>query len=262
MGIREGLNTGFMKYMGSKSRIAKEIEPILTKYLTKHKYYVEPFAGGMNMLCNIEHKKRIASDNNNYLIAMWRFICKDYEFPKIITKELYSEYRVKFNHRGFIGLGDTLEEAMIGWIGFMGSFNGRFFDGGYSGHDVKGRDYIGEQIRNTLSQVDKLDGVEFRCGDYSRLEIPAHSIVYCDIPYKSTKQYSTSRNFNHAAFWQWCRNMTIKGNDILISEYQAPEDFVCVWEKTITNSMNTKKTYKPVEKIFVHVNIEDKYIIK
>lgn len=56
-------------------------------------------------------------------------------------------------------MGDTLEEAMIGWVGFMGSFNGRFYDGGYSGHNVKGRDYISEQIRNTLSQIDKLKGV-------------------------------------------------------------------------------------------------------
>lgn len=63
-----------MKYMGSKSRIAKNIKPILTKYLTNEKYYVEPFAGGMNMMCNINHEKRIASDSNNYLIAMWRYI--------------------------------------------------------------------------------------------------------------------------------------------------------------------------------------------
>lgn len=32
--------------MGSKARIAKDIEPILTKHLTKNRYYVEPFSGG------------------------------------------------------------------------------------------------------------------------------------------------------------------------------------------------------------------------
>lgn len=248
-----------MKYMGSKNRIAKDLLPIITKYLTADRWYVEPFVGGMNMMCNVNHSKRLASDKNNYLIAMWRFLCGGYEFPKTITKELYSEYRVKFNQRGFNGLGDTLEEAMVGWIGFMGSYNGRFYDGGYSGHNVKGRDYIGEQIRNTLLQVEKLIGVEFWCGDYGSFEIPDGSIIYCDIPYKDTKQYATSKNFNHEVFWQWCRYETKDGNDILISEYQAPDDFICVWQKKVTNAMSTKNTYNPTEKLFVHKSIADKY---
>lgn len=85
--------------MGSKARIAKDLVPILTKHLTKNRYYIEPFSGGMNMICNINHPKRLASDRNNYLIAMWRFLCGGFEFPKTITKELYSEYRTKFNQR-------------------------------------------------------------------------------------------------------------------------------------------------------------------
>lgn len=246
--------------MGSKARIAKEIEPILTMRLTNDRYYVEPFAGGMNMMCNIEHSKRLASDRNNHLIAMWRFLCGGYNFPKTISKELYSEYRAKFNQKGFNGLGDTLEEAMIGWIGFMGSFNGRFYDGGYSGHDVNGRDYISEQIRNTLSQVDKLQGVEFWCGSYDSFEMPKDSIIYCDIPYKNTKQYSTSKDFNHESFYQWCRYMTKQGHDVLISEYNAPSDFIYIWQKQVTNAMNTKNTYKPTEKLFVHESIADKYM--
>lgn len=248
-----------MVYMGSKSRIAKDLVPILTKNLTKNRYYVEPFAGGMNMMCNIKHSKRLASDKNNYLIAMWRLLLGGYEFPQEISKQVYDFWRNKFNKRGFEGNGDTLEEAIIGWVGFMGSFNGRFFDGGYAG-DAKGReDYIGEHIRNTLSQVDKLKGVEFECGSYETLEIPDNSIIYNDIPYKGTTQYSISKNFDHEKFWQWCRYKTREGNDVLVSEYQAPEDFVCVWEKKVTNAMNTKNTYKPTEKLFVHESIADKY---
>lgn len=249
-----------MVYIGSKNRIAKCLLPFLTKYLTPDRWYVEPFAGGMNMMCNIEHSKRLASDKNNYLIAMWRFLCAGFEFPTHITKEHYSYWRNVFNNRGFRGYGDTSDEAMIGWFGFMGSFNGRFFDGGYAGN-AKGRgDYIGEHIRNTLSQVDKLKGVEFWCGNYNSLEIPKNSVIYCDIPYKGTTQYSTSKNFNHNDFWQWCRYKTREGNDVLVSEYQAPEDFVCVWQKQVTNAMNTKNTYKPTEKLFVHESIADKYM--
>lgn len=244
-----------MKYMGSKSRISKEIEPILSMWLTKERWYVEPFAGGMNMICNINHEKRIASDKNNYLIAMWRFLCEGHSFPEKIDKEMYSKYRSQFNIRGFNGNGDTYEEAMIGWIGFMGSFNGRFFDGGYSGHNVSGRDYIGEQIRNTLSQVEKLNGVVFMCGNYNEIEIPSNSIIYCDPPYKDTKQYSTSKGFNHELFWEWCRKKENEGNSVFVSEYKAPDDFEYIWKKEITNSMNTTKTYKPIEKLYIHKKI-------
>lgn len=216
--------------------------------------------GGCNMMDKVNHPKRLSSDSNNYLIAMWKLLLGGYEFPQEISKQVYDFWRNKFNKRGFNGLGDTLEEAMIGWVGFMGSFNGRFFDGGYSGHDVKGRDYIGEQMRNTMSQIDTLKGVVFMCGSYDTLEIPKNSVIYCDIPYKNTKQYSTSKGFDHDAFWEWCRNKTKEGNDVLISEYQAPDDFVCVWQKQVTNAMNTKNTYKPTEKLFVHETISDKYI--
>ena len=29
-----------------------------------------------------------------------------------------------------------------------------------------------------------------------------------------------------------------------------PDDFDCIWEKEVTNAMNTTKTYKPIEKLF------------
>ena len=44
--------------------------------------------------------------------------------------------------------------------------------------------------------------------------------------------------------------MQRRGHDVFISEYEAPDDFTCVWSKQITNAMSTKKTYKPTEKLF------------
>ena len=97
-----------------------------------------------------------------------------------------------------------------------------------------------------------MNGAIFISADYTDLEIFESSIIYCDIPYKGTKQYSTSKNFNHEKFWQWCRSMTKQGHKVFISEYQAPDDFICVWSKEVTNSMNTTLTYKPVERLFVY----------
>ena len=235
-----------MKYMGSKNRIANEILPIILKDRKENQYYIEPFCGGLGTFDKVTGN-RIGNDKNKYLIAMWKGLQENREKPMEISKELYSKARTEYNN----GTNNEFDDFLIGWIGWMGSFNGRFFDGGYSGKTAT-RDYVDEQIRNTLKQVELLKGAIFVSGDYSDLEIFENSIIYCDIPYKNTKQYSTSKNFDHNKFWQWCRNMTLQGHQVFISEYQAPDDFICVWSKEVTNSMNTTLTYKPVERLFVY----------
>ena len=234
-----------MKYMGSKNRIAKYILPIILKDRKENQYYVEPFVGGANMIDKVD-SNRIGADNNEYLIAMWRGLQKNLNRPYIIDKELYSLARTAYISKD----NTTFTDFLIGWIGWMGSYNGRFFDGGYSGHLVGKRDYITEQIRNTEAQISKIKDVLFVHSSYDKLEIPNNSIIYCDIPYKDTKQYSSSKNFNHNNFWNWAREKSQDGHEVFISEYNAPDDFECIWQMEVTNSMNTTKTYKPIEKLF------------
>lgn len=243
-----------MVYMGSKNRISKDLLPIITKYLTKDRWYVEPFCGGCNMIDKVKHDKRIANDYNKYLIALFKALQDGIELPNQITKEMFAEARDNFH-----GKKETMTLYLIGWIGFMAGFSGRFFDGGYAGHDFKGRDYVKERINNLMKQFPLIKDCVFKSGSYNGLDIPYNSVVYCDPPYFGTKEYKVSIDFNHDEFWQWCRDMTEKGNDVLISEYNAPSDFVCVWHKQVTNAMNTKNTYKPTEKLFVNESIADKY---
>ena len=245
-----------MKYMGSKAKIAKEILPLILKNCSKEQTYVEPFCGGLNSICIAEHDKKIANDINPFLIAMWQYL-KNYKgqfLPLYITKDLYSEWRNYYNQEKKKGLKldyDNFESyALCGWIGFMGSFNGRFYDGGYSGHDVNGRDYITEQINNTLSQLPYLDNIDFHCGTYYDMVIPDNSIIYCDIPYKNTKQYNLSMNFDYDRFYKWCHEMKEKGHEVFISEYEMPSEFKCIWQKEVTVALNQKITKKPVEKLF------------
>ena len=234
--------------MGSKAKIAKEILPIILSNRLESQYYIEPFCGGCNSLCHV-NGNRIGNDKNNYLIAMWKSLTEtELEFPNHISRENYNFYRDIFNKRNSEEISS--DDAMIGWVGFMSSFNGRFFDGGYSGHFSGKRDYISEQIRNTRRQVDALKGVEWQCGDYFNMNIPNNSIIYCDIPYKNTKQYLVSKNFNYEQFYKWCITVKEMGHTIYVSEYSMPSPFTCVWEKEVTNSMNQIITKKPIEKLF------------
>lgn len=242
-----------MKYMGSKRRIVKDILPIMLRDLKQDMTFVDVFCGGCHVIEKVPNSyRRIANDKNNYLVTMWSMLVNGViDFPRTITKEKYSFYRNIFNERGFGNEKTTSDDAMIGWVGFMGSFNGRFYDGGYSGHSVGVRDYITEQIRNTESQVENLKGVEWSVGDYSELEIPDNSLVYCDIPYKHTKQYSISRNFDYERFYNWCREMKSKGHIVYVSEYWMPDDFTCVWQKEVKTTMNQTKTLNAVEKLYM-----------
>ena len=249
-----------MKYMGSKNRFAKEILPIILKGRYLGQSYVEPFAGGMNSIDKVDGL-RIANDNNKYLIAMWEGLMKGIEYPLEIDKSLYCLARDVFNgtERRFEHIMNMTDDV-VGWIGFMASANGRFFDGGYSGRSKtktgNTRDYIAEGIRNIKKQAPNLRGVDFRCGDYRSLYIPERSIVYCDIPYEGTKQYSTSKEFNHFEFWQWARDRANDGHYVFVSEYNAPDDFECVWEKTANSSLRSNESITgsktSVEKLFTY----------
>ena len=66
----------------------------------------------------------------------------------------------------------------------------------------------------------------------------------------STKQYSTSKNFDYEMFYNWCRAMKEDGHTVFVSEYQMPSDFKCIWQKEVTNAMNLTSTKKPIEKLF------------
>jgi len=241
-----------MKYMGSKARFSKEILPIILKDRKPEQWYVEPFAGGMNVICDVDGN-RIANDKNKHLIAMWQGLAENKQRPTEISKELYDKARTEYNNGT-----SKLDYFMIGWIGWMASANGRFFDGGYSGKSNTKigtvRDYIKEAISNIDKQLPKIKGCLFESVDYTELKLPPNSIVYCDIPYQGTKQYSTSKDFNYIQFWNWARDISKQGHTVYVSEYNAPNDFECVWSKSAKSSLSANGKIggnkESVEKLF------------
>ena len=228
-----------MVYMGSKNRIAKELIPIITKDLKPNQWYVEPFVGGANMIDKIEHPYKLGADNNKYLIALLEAVQNGQELPEHITKDEY--IAVKTNK-------DNYPDWYVGFVGFVSSFRAKFF-GGYSGYCTTKtgiqRNYIKERINNILKQ--NLDGIKLVCSSYDALDIPANSVIYCDPPYNGTTKYKDS--FDSDAFWQWCRDKAKEGHTVYVSEYNAPEDFKCIWEKQINSNLGgTSKT--ATEKLF------------
>lgn len=141
----------------------------------------------------------------------------------------------------------------VGAVGFLASYNGRFFDGGYAGivHTKSGtvRDYYDEAKRNVLSQRLAVEDVTFLCNDYAELS-PRSMVVYCDPPYYGVKQYATSKGFDHDKFWDVMRKWS-KNNVVLISESSAPEDFKIIWEKKVTRTQDNAKRVGATERLFM-----------
>lgn len=230
-----------MKYMGSKARHAKEILPIILKDRQPGQYYVEPFVGGFNTIDKVGGK-RIAGDNNVYLIALFRAIQEDWKPPIEVSNEDY--ILAQRNKNNF-------EPHETGFIGFGCSYSGKWFGGYARGNSKNGnpRNYCLESRKNILAQYNGLQGIDINCCEYNNLIIPESSIIYCDPPYANTTKYHT--HFDHDKFWKWCEFMATEGNKVFVSEYSAPVNWRCVWEKRVNNTLVKNTGSKQgVERLF------------
>lgn len=226
-----------MKYMGSKARLAKDILPIILKDRQPSQWYVEPFAGGMNMIDKVEGN-RIANDFNHDLIRMFQALVNGWVPPSEITEQEY--LAIRKNPQDY-------PNELVAFVSIGCSFAGKQW-GGYARGN--GQDYCLESKNNILKQKNSLSGVQFYSGDYRDFPVPDNSIIYCDPPYAGTTKYKTG-NFSHKDFFVWCQEKVSDGHKVFISEYAAPDNWTCIWEKKVNSSL-TKDTgsKKNIERLF------------
>ncbi len=242
-----------MKYMGSKSRFAAEILSIILTNRHPSQWYIEPFCGGCNIIDKVSGS-RLANDIHPHLMAMWKALIDGW-IPEKITKEFYLEVRSN---------KEKYPAHIVGWVGFNCSYSGKYFRGfaGETGTKIGiTRDYQKEAINNVLKQIKNLEGVVFENKSYCDLVLNKNSIIYCDPPYEGTAKYTEHAGtakyigeFHHTTFWEWVREVS-KKHTVYVSEYNAPEDFECIWSKPTKTSMSANGiigsgSTNSVEKLF------------
>jgi len=235
-----------MKYMGSKNRLANDILPIILKDRKEDQWYIEPFVGGFNLIDKVTGP-RLGNDINYYLIELFKAVQQGWDPPTHIDKELYLS--IKDNKENY-------PAYLVGFVGFGCSFGGKWFGGYATSNDSKGnpRNHCLESRNNILNQYPGLQGLIITNQDYTTLDIPDNSIIYCDPPYKGTTQYKDK--FNYEIFWNWVRIMSRIGHTVFVSEYNAPSDFECVFEKSINTTLSKdSNNQKSVEKLFKRYEI-------
>ena len=246
-----------MVYQGSKNKIAKYIVPIIQKYIDDNNIttYIEPFAGGLNIIDKIKCKNRIASDYNEDLIALLKYVQKDNDLsiaPEECSFEHYAD--VRENRKNGT---NKYSKEYTALIGYCASYGGRYYDGGYGRDSKGGRSIYTERLKNLKEQAPLLNDIHLFCRDYRdylNFDIK-NALFYLDPPYKGTKQYS-KQNINYDEFYDFCKELS-KNNIVIISEYNMPDDFECIWQKerTVLQKSDRITGDKATEKLFIYKTI-------
>jgi len=185
---------------------------------------------------------RIASDICPYLITCYKQLQQGWTPPETLSEERYQQ--LKELYRQGVCNGE------IGFAAYFCSFGGKFW-GGYARDPKSGYDFV-QGARNTcLKFQPDLRNIKFCCSDYEDLlrTLPSGCLIYCDPPYIGTTGYKSK--FDHVRFWNIIREFSNR-HDIFVSEYQAPDDFECVWQIERKTCMNTTTGGKAdrIEKLF------------
>jgi DNA adenine methylase len=180
------------------------------------------------------------------LIALLNNLDKIPNFEVPISKEEYDICRAEWRSAQL-----THPDWYIGAVGYIASFGGRFYDGGYA-KDVPASDPKRHEHRNRknniLKQMPELTGCKFEVKDFFSLDCE-NAIIYCDPPYNGTKPYPYD-NYDKDAFWNKVRELS-EHNQVFISELNAPDDFKMVWHKKIKNTVGLNNSLDQVEKLFI-----------
>ncbi len=228
-----------MQYFGGKAKIAKYIVPYLESVRKENQLYLEPFMGGCNIVSKMAGKRE-AYDFNQYLVEMYKGVQSGYELPDVLNEERYK----------YIKENKDEDKVLTGFVGFGCSFAGKWF-GGYA-RNKQNNNYCKASKNSLLRKMETMKDVKFGFADYKTLN-PKGCLIYCDPPYANTTKYTGVPSFDSGEFWNMMRKWS-RDNDVFISEYEAPEDFVSVLDIPTKTSIRDKdcNVCSRVEKLFTY----------
>ena len=234
-----------MRYQGGKSRIAVPISGIINQFAVNRggtRPFISLFCGS----CSIESKVRgfsrvICADKHAYLIAMFQGVQNGYTLPDNVSE---TEYHYICSHK-------EENPVLAGFVGFGCSFGGKWFNGYARSNDRT--NYAMQSKRSLLKDMQTLMTAEFICSDYRHTPIPINAVVYADPPYNGTTGYCNEK-FDSEEFWRYMRLMAQTGHTVLISEQSAPWDFVPIWAKPFTRTLDRNKNnqFQVVERLYTY----------
>ena len=230
-----------MRYYSGKNRIGTTIEKELVKIKEQHtnvnfEGYLEPFCGSLGVFKHMtkHFDKCFATDGNEDIIMLWNAV-KDKTFEEpFMTKELYRDLKKTI-----------APSALKAYAGFACSFLGTWF-GSYIEEDDHKR------YQSVMKNHSQIQNAQFDSKCYQELEskvAAGNYFIYCDPPYKNTtcafgpiKDTKKNTKFDSEEFWIIMERWRSYGNVVVVSEFNAPANWTCVWSKIRSKKVNNSKT--------------------
>jgi len=185
-----------------------------------------------------------AGDAHAGLVALWNAVLAGWVPPDVVTPDEYAALRSE--------VGDSAARA---YAGFACSFGGKYF-GGFA----RKSDGSPDQSSSRASLLRKAEAIrpvisELRCASYTAYRPANDSVVYCDPPYITAATYSTGV-WRPYEFWDKARAWAADGALVLVSEFQAPSDFVVLAETTrvVSVARTSQRRERAAERVFVHAS--------
>jgi DNA adenine methylase len=232
-----------MRYFGGKFRIRANILEKLKQYKNIPRY-IEPFCGMCWVGEFIPQKIRIFNDYNKYLIAMWKKVQEGWIPPSYVSEKQYK----------FCRDDPRVSDYMKGFVGFAGSWGGKFWGGyarGFKTDGVTPRNFVWNASNTLVRRIKNFEGAIFTNKKYSEvfkvLQQSKHDwLVYCDPPYENTGKYYGLPDFDHDLFWENVRRLS-KKHVVITSSYEAPKDFKIILE---TQTKTDITLHDRIERLF------------
>lgn len=230
-----------MQYNGGKKKIAKYIAEIVNK--NNPQVYWEPFCGMASVGLLVTAPTKIFSDADQAIVSVLQACQEGYEFPTSLSEEEYRAAKL---------LPPT--NPIHGFAKYGCSFGGKPW-GGYARNSSK-RDYTNEAFKKLKDLKDRFAGsglavFQFSCIQVTQETQPPENCdtIYLDPPYAGTARVGAGIPMQDW-FWSWAENLA-KNHNVFVSEYNAPDNWECVFEHKTSGMRNTTGREKPTEKLFV-----------
>jgi DNA adenine methylase len=247
MGLKSVRILKMPTYGGGKSKIGRKLSEIIKLKVIELNMekcdYFEPFCGCLGVFKHMlggSHSNYIANDINENIILMWESIKDGWILPDVITKEefkLINKSEISSREKGFYGITCS----------YSGIFGARYrVKYGKIDFFRRSKDdlmRIGEKI------ITNSDHITFHSQDYRNFN-PMNMVIYCDPPYLNNRLDTKYFNdFDTDKFWETMRIWSLN-NLVIISEYEAPCDFECIYELPINTTFSGKSIIRN-EKLFI-----------
>lgn len=238
-------------YGGGKARLGKEIYKAIIEIEEKKEWksdvYFEPFCGMLGVAKHFspfnDYKKIILSDVNKDIVLLWNKLKRGgWTLPEACTRDEYEKFKYSKRHT-----------AERGFYGVSCAYSGIFF-AGYRTKSTSGQNFFKASRKNITETGELLHRhsrkIKIINSSYLKFE-PKGMTIYCDPPYQDNRfNIEHFNDFDSKLFWDTMRKWS-KDNLVIISEYKAPKDFKCVWEKDL-KSVFSGKTAPRTEKLFIY----------